>query len=104
LGAVPDALLDAPTNWMYWDLDVRFRLHRFAPHVREHVIQVRKTLDTLGFHQTEPQLLLADASAARAALATLLLCTPDHLLDAALPGGGGSIADTIRARAADEQA
>jgi hypothetical protein len=59
--AIPDELLAAPTSWTSFKLDVRFRLHRFAAHDREHAIQIRKALQALGFAPAEPQMLLADA-------------------------------------------
>jgi len=85
--AIPDNLLGAPTNWVSWDLDVRFRLHRFAAHDREHTIQLRKIVRAIGFAQTEPQLLLADASAARGALVSLLAVTPKRALTINSVGG-----------------
>lgn len=102
--AIPDALLDAPTNWIAWDLDVRFRLHRFAAHDREHTIQIRKTLTALGIVQNEPQMLLADAEEARGVLEASLLGTPATLLERDPPGGGPSIAAIIADAIADEQA
>jgi hypothetical protein len=53
LGDVAPAAMTRPTGWAGHDVDVRFRLHRFAPHVVEHTIQCEKTLLTLGWHQTE---------------------------------------------------
>lgn len=37
-------LLTRPTRWVNHDVDVRFRLHRFAAHLAEHTIQCEKTL------------------------------------------------------------
>jgi len=37
-------LLTRPTRWVNHDVDVRFRLHRFAAHLAEHTIQCQKTL------------------------------------------------------------
>lgn len=104
LGAVSDNLLDAPTNWTAWDLDVRFRIHRFAAHDREHTIQLRKTLHALDFTQNEPQLLLADAQAARGAVEALLLLAPAELLEREPPGGGPSIAAVMAEARNEEQA
>lgn len=102
LADTPDDLLDAPTNWTSWDLDVRFRLHRFAAHDREHTIQLRQSLTALGFAPSEPRLLLADAEAARGALEAAVLCTPAALLDQEPPGGGPSIAALVADSLADE--
>ena len=60
--------LDAPTNWVSWDLDVRFRLFRFAEHDREHLVQLRKTYAGIGFVPTETQRILEEAGAVRGAL------------------------------------
>lgn len=103
LATTPDALLDAPTNWLLWDLDVRFRLHRFAAHDREHTIQIRKTLRALGVAQSEAQLLLADAAVARGALEAVLLCTRPDLLEQEPPDGGPSIAAEAAASIDDER-
>jgi hypothetical protein len=42
-----------PTVWVHYDVDVRFRLHRFAAHVAEHTIQCEKTLAALDWRPTE---------------------------------------------------
>ncbi|HEX6350423.1 MAG TPA: DinB family protein [Candidatus Dormibacteraeota bacterium] len=36
--------LARPSVWMEYEIDVRFRLHRFAAHLAEHTIQAEKTL------------------------------------------------------------
>ena len=38
---------------VHYEIDVRFRLHRFAAHVVEHTVQCEKTLDALGGQATE---------------------------------------------------
>lgn len=48
LAPTPDAALTRPTQWAGYDVDVRFRLHRFAAHFAEHSIQAEKTLAGLG--------------------------------------------------------
>ncbi|PYN32107.1 MAG: hypothetical protein DME01_22670 [Candidatus Rokuibacteriota bacterium] len=53
LGDVAPAAMTRPTVWMGHDIDVRFRLHRFAAHVVEHTIQCEKTLQALGWRPTE---------------------------------------------------
>jgi DinB family protein len=47
------AALTRPSLWVKVEIDVRFRLHRFAAHVIEHTIQCEKTLAALGWHPTE---------------------------------------------------
>ncbi len=53
LGDLVPAAMTRPTVWVHYDIDVRFRLHRFAAHVVEHTIQCEKTLDALGWCATE---------------------------------------------------
>jgi uncharacterized damage-inducible protein DinB len=51
--------LNAPSLW--WEeeeIEVRFRMHRFDAHLREHSIQVEKTLEGIGHHLTEVERLL----------------------------------------------
>lgn len=48
LGDLPAAALSRPTQWVHHDVDVRFRLHRFAAHLVEHTVQCEKTLAELG--------------------------------------------------------
>lgn len=103
IAAVPDELLDAPTNWLRWNYDVRFRIHRFAAHDREHAIQLRKIRRAIGAFQTEPQLLLADAMASRGALEATLHAVPDALLERAPQPGGSTLAEIVGAVLADER-
>jgi hypothetical protein len=53
LGDLPAAAMTRPTQWVQFDVDVRFRLHRFAAHLIEHTIQCEKTLAALGWRTTE---------------------------------------------------
>ena len=53
LGDVPPAGLTRPTIWAGYEIDVRFRLHRFAAHIVEHTVQCEKTLLALGWQPTE---------------------------------------------------
>ncbi len=53
LGDVAPTAMTRPTVWATHEVDVRFRLHRFAPHIVEHSIQCEKTLLALGWRQTE---------------------------------------------------
>jgi DinB family protein len=57
LGDVAPAAMTRPTVWVGHDVDVRFRLHRFAAHVVEHTIQCEKALLALGWRQTEGRLI-----------------------------------------------
>jgi len=53
LGDVPPAGMPRPTLWAGYEIDVRFRLHRFAAHIVEHTVQCEKTLFALGWQPTE---------------------------------------------------
>jgi DinB family protein len=58
LGDLPAPALVRPSRWMHYEIDVRFRLHRFAPHIAEHAIQCEKTLQALGWRPTEGRRML----------------------------------------------
>ena len=53
LGDLPAAAMTRPTQWVQYDVDVRFRLHRFAAHLIEHTVHCEKTLAGLGWQATE---------------------------------------------------
>jgi hypothetical protein len=58
LGDIGDAEVDAPV-W-FWDgsMPMRFRLHRFEEHLRQHTIQLDKTLAGIGRPPTEAHRLV----------------------------------------------
>ena len=58
LGDVTDAEIDLP-SW-FWDgpMPIRFRLHRFEEHMRQHTIQLDKTLIGIGRAPTEAHRLI----------------------------------------------
>jgi hypothetical protein len=64
LGDVAAAAMTRPTIWVGCDVDVRFRLHRFAAHIAEHTIQCEKTLSALGWHPTEGRRIARHVAAA----------------------------------------
>jgi hypothetical protein len=53
LDAVPASAMSRPAVWVHHEVDVRFRLHRFAAHLVEHAIQCEKILHALGWGATE---------------------------------------------------
>jgi hypothetical protein len=55
---LPDHKLDIPTRWSGFPVSLRFRFGRSASHIREHSIQVEKTLALLGDVPTEPARLV----------------------------------------------
>jgi hypothetical protein len=58
LGGIADGDIDAPA-W-FWDgpMPLRFRLHRFEEHLRQHTIQLDKTLAMIGRPPTEAHRLI----------------------------------------------
>jgi hypothetical protein len=63
LGDVAPADMTRPTVWGHFDVDVRFRLHRFASHVIEHTVQCEKTLAALGWRETEGRSIVRQLTA-----------------------------------------
>ncbi len=53
LGGLPAASLERPTIWSGQEVDVRFRLLRFASHLIEHGIQCEKALEASGHRAGE---------------------------------------------------
>lgn len=69
LATVTDAELATPS--FYWErkgYSVRFRMHRFEEHLRQHTIQVDKTLAALGHPPTEAERLVRNLHNALAGL------------------------------------
>jgi hypothetical protein len=64
LGDVVPAAMTRPTVWAGYDVDVRFRLHRFASHLAEHTVQCEKTLAALGWRPTEGRRIVGRLTAA----------------------------------------
>jgi hypothetical protein len=63
LGALAPAMMTRPTQWMHYDIDVRFRLHRFGAHLIEHTVQCEKTLAAAGWRPTEGRRVVRPLSA-----------------------------------------
>ena len=91
LGDVPPPAMTRPTRWMHYDIDVRFRLHRFAAHVIEHTIQCEKTLEALGWRQTEGRRIVRRLTAALGELEGLSASQAVRGLEARLVERFGSI-------------
>jgi hypothetical protein len=64
LDALAPAAMTRPTQWVHYDVDVRFRLHRFGAHIVEHTVQCEKTLATLGQPVTEGRRIVRRITAA----------------------------------------
>jgi len=63
LGDVASTAMTRPTQWVHYDVDVRFRLHRFAAHVVEHTVQCEKTLAALDWRPTEGRRIVRQLAA-----------------------------------------
>jgi hypothetical protein len=63
LGDVVPVAMTRGTVWVHYDVDVRFRLHRFAAHIVEHAIQCEKTLDALGWRPAEGRRIVRQLAA-----------------------------------------
>ncbi len=68
LGALPAARLERPSTWSGHEVDVRFRLHRFASHLAEHTIQCEKALEAWGWRSGEARRIVRRIWAARGEL------------------------------------
>lgn len=55
-----ETALLAPATWAGVPVDIDFRIGRWASHIREHTVQVDKTLDWLGSSPTEPARIVRD--------------------------------------------
>lgn len=68
LSGVTDGELEKDA-W-FWDgaMPIRFRLHRFEEHLRQHIIQLDKTLDGIGRPPTEAHRLIRNVYVALAAV------------------------------------
>jgi hypothetical protein len=71
LDDVAPAAMTRPSLWVNWQIDVRFRLHRFAAHLVEHTVQCEKILAALGWGQTEGRQIVRRVTAALAELEAL---------------------------------
>lgn len=58
MASVTDDELNIPSLWWEgYEVPVQFRLHRFDSHMRQHTIQIEKTLDALGLAPSEAKRL-----------------------------------------------
>jgi hypothetical protein len=96
LGDLPAAALTRPSRWIDYDIDVRFRLHRFAAHIIEHTIQCEKALRALDWRPTEGRRIAGrlagllgelEGLGAVAAVRELEARLVEHATSAAAPGG-----------------
>jgi len=67
LGATDAALLARPTMWDGIEVDVRFRLHRFASHIAEHAYQCEKAIRALDAYGGDARAIARRIGATRGA-------------------------------------
>jgi hypothetical protein len=60
LAGLDEAALSAPAAWSGVPVDIDFRLGRWASHIREHTVQLDKTLDWLGYQPSEVARIVRD--------------------------------------------
>jgi len=84
------------TPAVFWEdepMPVEFRLHRFDSHLRQHTIQIEKTLEMLGLQPNEARLLLRLIYNALAEVETAAIGAPEFGL-----GQRDALAETITKR------
>jgi DinB family protein len=91
LGGVGGPAMSRPTIWAGLDVDVRFRLHRFAAHIVEHTIQIEKSLAVLGWRATEGRRITRHVAAAIAEIEGLGALADARVLEAVLAERHASI-------------
>lgn len=64
LGSLTEAQLRVPARWSGTAVNVGFRINRWSSHLREHTIQIEKTLEYIGHQTTEVERLLRLIAAA----------------------------------------
>ena len=98
---------DLAANSLWWEgypVELRFRLHRFDAHLRQHTIQVEKTLASLGYQLTEARRLLRLLYGALGEAEGALIGAPDSAADrrrevtAAIAERAAEIAGLVGAR------
>jgi DinB superfamily len=80
-----------PTIWSGYDVDVRFRLHRFASHLVEHTVQCEKTLAALGWLPAEGRRIVRRITATLGELEGLGAVTEAHAIETRLAERFGSL-------------
>jgi DinB superfamily len=102
LAGVPDERLGFAARWQGFAVPISFRLGRWSSHIREHTIQVEKTLATLGRVPTEPERLVRLTLAAYGRAEAVVLGQPEadtaaEVVRAALEEAAATIAGARRA-------
>jgi hypothetical protein len=100
LGSLDDDRLAVPARWSGYPVTVAFRMGRWSSHIREHTIQVEKTLVMLGRSMTETDRLVRHVLARYGELEAVVFGVPAEALER--PGTDRRTATGIIAAAAEE--
>lgn len=92
VGALDTASLDLGARWSGFPVSVGHRLGRYGSHIREHAIQVDKTLAMLHREPSEVERLVRLVLATYGRLEALVIGRPAGDLDRSLAGGLSAIA------------
>jgi hypothetical protein len=102
LAGTPDDRLGHGARWSGFAVPVSFRLGRWSSHIREHTIQIEKTLVMLGHVPTEPERLARLTLAAYGRAEAVVFGQPDAdaaagIIRAAVAEARDTVADARRA-------
>jgi hypothetical protein len=92
----PEELTQPATFWEEERFPISYRLHRFEAHMRQHTIQIDKTLAAIGLAPTEGKRLVRMLYAAQAEVDGALIGVENTL-----PQERIEVADTVSARTAE---
>ena len=109
LAGLPDERLDRGARWSGLPVDIAFRLGRWSSHIREHTIQVDKTLAMIGRAPTEAERMVRVVLAAYGRAEAIVFARPEAEIGRAttvlLGAAQRAQATAVAARAAaDERA
>jgi hypothetical protein len=82
--------LSIPARWSGIPVDLRFRMVRLGSHLREHTVQVDKTLAMTGRRPTEVERLVRLVGASYGRLESLVFARSDESLGRRFASGSGS--------------
>lgn len=92
LGLLDPHELAIRARWSGIDVTVGFRLWRWSSHIREHTIQLDKTMAMLGRTPTEAERLLRTIAAAYGRLEAEVLAVPEVVVERGTSSGGSAVA------------
>lgn len=99
-GGLDDGALAVPGRWSGLPVTLDFRLGRLGSHIREHTVQVDKTLATLGRQASEVERLVRLTSESFGRLEGTVFARPAKDVERPFPGGS-SAASIVEAAGAE---